>query len=84
MSKKEPIMIEIEDKLKVNPGDIYTATVVKSGNGAIIKSYKRYLGKEVIVIMADKIKSKKKSKEEKTLEFDQLMENAGDEGWKSP
>ena len=84
MSKKEPIRIEIEKTLNVSPEDIYTAKVVKSGNGAIIKSFKRYIGKRVVVIMADKIKEKKKTKEEKEQEFNDLMENAGEEGWKYP
>jgi putative transposon-encoded protein len=84
MSKQEPIQIEIEEKLNVLPEDIYRATVVKSGNGAVIKSFKRFLGQDVIVIVADKIKMKKKTKEEKELTFDQLMENAGDEGWEEP
>lgn len=82
MSKIKPITIEIEEKLNVRPRDIYNATVVKSGNGAVIKSFKKFLGKEVIVIIADKVKLKKKTKEEKDLEFDTLMENAGEEGWK--
>jgi len=81
MSKIEPITIEIEEKLNVRPRDIYNATVVKSGNGAVIKSFKKFLGKEVIVIIADKVKVKKKTKAEKELEYDTLMENAGDEGW---
>lgn len=83
MSKIKPITIEIEEKLNVRPRDIYNATVVKSGNGAVIKSFKKFLGKEVIVIIADKVKLKKKTKEEKDLEFDTLMENAGEEGWQS-
>jgi len=82
MSKIKPITIEIEEKLNVMPRDIYNATVVKSGNGAVIKSFKKFLGKEVIVIIADKVKLRKKTKEEKGLEFDTLMENAGEEGWK--
>jgi putative transposon-encoded protein len=84
MSKIEPITIEIEEKLNVRPRDIYNATVVKSGNGAVIKSFKKFLGKEVIVIIADKVKLKKKTKEERGLEFDTLMENAGEEGWGYP
>ena len=84
MSKKEPIRIEIEKTLNVSPEDIYQAQVVKSGNGAIIKSFKRYLGKEVIVILADKVKKKKKSKEQEKEEFRSLMENAGNEGWEDP
>jgi putative transposon-encoded protein len=82
MSRIKPITIEIEEKLNVMPRDIYNATVVKSGNGAVIKSFKKFLGKEVIVIIADKVKLKKKTKEERELEFDTLMENAGEEGWK--
>ncbi len=82
MSKQKVITIEIEEKLNVRPMDIYNATVVKSGNGAVIKSFKKFLGKKVIVIIADKVKLKKKTKEEKDLEFDTLMENAGEEGWK--
>ncbi len=84
MSKIEPITIEIEEKLNVRPRDIYNATVVKSGNGAVIKSFKKFLGKEVIVIIANKVKLKKKTKEERGLEFDTLMENAGEEGWGDP
>ena len=84
MSKKEPIKIEIEKTLNIDPGDIYTAKVVSSGNGAIIKSFKRYIGKDVVVIMANKINTKKKTEEEKNQEFKDLMENAGEEGWKDP
>ena len=84
MSKQEPITIEIEEKLNVMPKDIYRAEVVKSGNGAIVKSFKRFLGQEVIVIVADKIKNKKKTKEQEKQEMDDLMENAGNEGWKKP
>jgi len=82
MSKQNPITIEIEEKLNILPEEIYKAKVVKSGNGAVIKSFKRFLGKDVVVIVASKIKPKQKSKEEKELEMDQLMENAGNEGWK--
>jgi len=82
MSKQNPITIEIEERLNILPEDIYKATVVKSGNGAVIKSFKKFLGKEVIVIVASKTKPKKKTKEEEKLEMDQLMENAGNEGWK--
>ena len=84
MSKKEPIKIEIEKTLNIDPGDIYTAKVISSGNGAVIKSFKRYIGKDVVVIMANKIKNKKKTGEEEKQEFEDLMENAGEEGWKDP
>lgn len=82
MSKQKPITIEIEERLNILPEDIYKAVVVKSGNGAVIKSFKKFLGKEVVVIVASKIKQKKKTKEEEKQEMDQLMENAGNEGWK--
>ncbi len=82
MSKQKPITIEIEERLNILPEDIYKAAVVKSGNGAVIKSFKKFLGKEVVVIVASKIKQKKKTKEEEKQEMDQLMENAGNEGWK--
>ena len=83
MSKKQPIKIEIEETLNILPGDIYSATVVRSGNGAIIKSYKRYIGKEVVVIMADKIKKKKKKTREEEAKDDlkETMEDYGDFGW---
>jgi putative transposon-encoded protein len=84
MSKQNPISIEIEEKIKVEPKDIYRAQVVKSGNGAVIKSFKRFLGQEVIVIVADKLKISKKTKDQEKQEMDDLMENAGNEGWKEP
>jgi len=34
--------------------------------------------------VADKIKQRKKTKEEEKQEMDDLMENAGNEGWKNP
>lgn len=34
--------------------------------------------------MADKVKIEKKTKEEKKQEFEDLMDNAGEEGWKEP
>ena len=72
MSKKEPIKIEIEKTLNVEPEDIYITKVIKSGNGAIISSFKRYIGKEVIIIMADKIKKKKKSKEDDVVDATEM------------
>ena len=84
MSKQNPITIEIEEIINVEPKDIYKAIVVKSGNGAAVKAFKRFIGKEVIVIVADKIKQRKKTKEEEKQEMDDFMENAGNEGWKNP
>jgi len=51
MSKSEPIRIHIKDNIDVYPEFIYRATVFKSGNGAVIKSNKRFIGKKVIVII---------------------------------
>lgn len=54
MSRKEPIEIEFKNK-KIVPELIYEANVVKSGNGAVIKSYKRFIGKAAtIIIRGDK------------------------------
>ena len=77
MSKKEPIKIEIEKTLNVLPEDVYTAKVVKAGNGANIRSFKRYLGKEVIIIVAkEKVKEikKQKSKEEQERINEKIMD----------
>lgn len=65
MSKKEPIIVKIRGNIEVEPDSVYSAEVIKSGNGAVIKSFKRYLGKQVIVIvggikMEDKEKKKKR------------------------
>jgi hypothetical protein len=58
MSKKKPITIKINKTLIVDPDDIYISKVISSGNGAVINSYKKYINKEVIVIMTNKIKNK--------------------------
>jgi len=42
MSKQNPITIEIEEIINVEPKDIYKAIVVKSGNGAVVKAFKRF------------------------------------------
>jgi putative transposon-encoded protein len=54
MSKKEPIEIEFKNK-KIIPELVYEGTVVKSGNGAVIKSYKRFMGRmATIIVRGDK------------------------------
>jgi len=58
MSKKKPIEINIGGKLWVVPNGIFISRVVHSGNGAVIKFFKRFLDKEVIVIVAESIKNK--------------------------
>ena len=54
MSKKKPIEITINKKIKVLPENIYETTVVKSGSGAAIKSYKKFIGEKAIVIISRK------------------------------
>jgi putative transposon-encoded protein len=56
MSKTKPITITINDKIEVKPDGIYRSEVVKSGNGAVIKFFKRFIKKKVIVLVEDKIK----------------------------
>jgi|TARA_R100000501_G_C2622926_1_gene116099 putative transposon-encoded protein len=68
MSRKQPININIKGSIEVEPGGIYLSQVVPSGNGAVIKFYKRFVGKDVIVMVVDKMKSKKGKKEKLTKE----------------
>ena len=54
MSRKEPIEIRINKNISILPESIYEAKVLKSGSGAVISSYKRFIGKKVLVIIIDK------------------------------
>lgn len=56
MRKTKPIKIRIKDIIEVYPEGVYMSKVVKSGNGAMIKFFKKYLGKDVVVIVKDEIK----------------------------
>jgi len=83
MSKQKPLTIEIEETIKVNPAEIYRAKVVKSGNGAVVKSFKRFIGKKVIIIVEGKnIMTKQKTKEEEEQELSDLREDAREGVWK--
>ena len=64
------IEIELKDKIKVKPEFVYESNVVKSGNGGVIKSRKRFVGKKAIIIIMEGIEmdEKKKKKKEKTLD----------------
>lgn len=53
---KKPIKIVINDVIEVMPEGIYKSEVVKSGNGAVIKFFKRFIKKKVIILVEDKIK----------------------------
>jgi putative transposon-encoded protein len=64
MSRQKPIKININKHINITPEQVYESTVTKSGNGAVIKSFKKYIGKEVIVIVKKKIKRGELTKEE--------------------
>jgi putative transposon-encoded protein len=74
MSKKTPLHIHIDD-IKVTPSMVYEAKVVKNGNGATIRSYKKYIGKTVLVIIKDDTQDLMD-----TLENSAEMTNLHDEG----
>lgn len=67
MSRKKPIEINIERNIRVNPSGVFHSEVVRSGNGAVIKSYKRFIGKKVIVIVDEHIIKGKRNKESREL-----------------
>lgn len=58
MSRKEPIKINISDDLNVKSNGVFHSKVVKSGNGAVINFYKRFVGEEVIIIRVNKMGEK--------------------------
>ena len=66
MSRKQPININIKGSIEIEPGGIYLSEVVPSGNGAVIKFFKRFEGKDVIVLVVDKMKKQKNKKEKLT------------------
>ena len=68
MSRKQPINISIKGNIEVEPGGIYLSEVVPSGNGAVIKFFKRFEGKDVIVLVVDKMIRQKDKKEKWTKE----------------
>lgn len=53
MSRKKPTTIKIED-IKVAPENIFLSKVNPSGHGAIIPFFKRFIDKEVYVIIKEK------------------------------
>lgn len=56
MSRKKPIEIQIGQRINVEPEGIYRSEVVKAGNGAMIKFYKRFIGQKVIIVLVKKMK----------------------------
>ena len=72
MSGKKPILIKAQEEYKVKPDEVFYSEVVRSGNGAVIKAFKKYIGKQCMVIIMAK---KSKKEEEKTNDFyDELDE----------
>lgn len=71
MSKKKPIMINVGEKIFVDPDGVYRSKVIKSGNGGVIKFFKKFIGREVIVIVEDKIVPQ--SYKEEYAELDDLL-----------
>jgi len=61
MSHKKFVKIKIENEITVLPEEIYTSKVIPSGNGAIISSFKRFIGKDATIIISDKIKPLQKN-----------------------
>ena len=53
MSKKPPRQIEIRRSLKLRPDGLYQSHVVKSGNGAVIPFFKRFIGQRVYIVLPD-------------------------------
>lgn len=54
MSRKQPNRIQIKQKsIEVNPGMIFESKIVKSGNGAVAKAYKRFIGKNCLIIIKE-------------------------------
>ena len=56
MSRKKPIEIRVEDTIEVWPDGVFLGKVTKSGNGAMISFYKKFLGQEVVIIVRDEMK----------------------------
>tara|TARA_Y100000296_G_C5167258_1_gene255369 strand:- start:1654 stop:1878 length:225 start_codon:yes stop_codon:yes gene_type:complete len=73
MSREKPIEVKIGKSIKVFPEMIYKAKVIKSGNGASIKSYKKYLGMEAIVIVKTPKKLTKKEWDEYIKDYNKVI-----------
>lgn len=53
------VKIKVEKRLTVKPEGLFDGTVKPLGNGAAILFKKRYIGKQVYVILKDDIKEEK-------------------------
>jgi len=74
MSKKRPVNIKIRGDIEVEPGGVFLSEVVKSGNGAVVKFFKKFLGEEVLIMVVNKMK--RKQKKEKKMSKEDLMDLA--------
>ncbi len=74
MSRKKPVKIEIGKTIRVEPDGVYESKVVKSGNGAVINFFKKFIGDDVVVLVSDKIKNKKYKKEKEKQEDKEIAE----------
>lgn len=76
MSKQKPINIILSSKMEVNPNYIFQSKVVKSGNGAVINAFKRFIGMVATVIISeDKMEDKELTKKERKKLGEKWIEN---------
>jgi len=71
MSRKKPVRIKLRENYEVNPEFAYRGDVVKSGSGAVVKSFKKFIGKKATVII----------EEDKVPYNEDIAHSAGTEGW---
>lgn len=71
MSRIKPVRIKIKEEMTLRPDEIYSAKVVKSGNGAVIKSYKKFIGRTATIIIDD---------DEPPYNSD-MEDSSGNDGW---
>jgi len=51
MSSKKPIKIKINKIITIKPEEIFESEIVKNGNGAVAKAYKKHIGKKCLIIV---------------------------------
>jgi putative transposon-encoded protein len=56
MTKFEPFKVKVAGEIEVKKGGVFESKVVQRGNEAVIPAFKEFIGKEVLVILDDKIK----------------------------
>jgi putative transposon-encoded protein len=63
MSKKQPNKVRVKSEYVVEPEEAYSAIVTKAGTGASIKSFKKFIGREALVILKRKSKDNGEEKD---------------------